>query len=48
MDLKKKNKQLIAGNVRAAAQLITHIENQNRAQKIISYDTGSSKNAAGK
>jgi hypothetical protein len=36
MDLNKKIEQLIAGNVRAAAQLITHIENQNKVQEIIS------------
>ncbi|MDP8227562.1 MAG: methylmalonyl Co-A mutase-associated GTPase MeaB [Candidatus Celaenobacter polaris] len=35
MDLNKKIEQLIAGNVRAAAQLITHIENQNKVQEII-------------
>ena len=36
MDLNNKIEQLIAGNVRAAAQLITHIENQNHTQKVIS------------
>jgi len=36
MDINKKIEQLLAGNVRAAAQLITQIENQNKVQEIIS------------
>ncbi len=48
MDLNNKIAQLIAGNVRIAAQINTHIENQNTVQEIISHDPGSSKIAAGK
>jgi len=48
MDLNNKIEQLIAENLRATAQLITHIENKNRVQEIISHDPGSSKIAAGK
>ena len=36
MDLNNKIEQLKAGNVRAAAQLITQIENQNQVQEVIS------------
>ena len=36
MDLNNKIEQLIDGDARAAAQLITHIENQNQVQEIIS------------
>jgi LAO/AO transport system kinase len=48
MDLNKKIEQLIAGNVRAAAQHTTHKENHNTVQEIKSHDPGSSKNTAGK
>ncbi|MCD6329135.1 MAG: methylmalonyl Co-A mutase-associated GTPase MeaB [Candidatus Cloacimonetes bacterium] len=36
MDLNNKIEQLKAGNVRAAAQLITQIENQNQVQEVVS------------
>jgi len=48
MDLNHKIEQLIAGNVRAAAQHITHKDNHNTVQYIISHDPGSSKIATGK
>lgn len=48
MDRNKTIEQLITRNERHATQLITHKENHNTVQYIISHDPGSSKIAAGK